>query len=196
MTDLYRHYDNSGCLLYVGVSLNVFQRHKQHKVHAHWIDDVSRVDVEKFSSRQEALAAERLAIRTENPKHNLQRQKPQKTLKEGLADEPIELIDWKGAKVSKKFLETDFSWPLSDTHLEVLFLFWDSAPLKTNKQRLAAVQEKYPHFSMSEYYKLRTRYLEWVRKQNNAERVEAVKEHYPKFNQAAYYKFIRGRDGS
>lgn len=72
---LYRHYDASNTLLYVGVSLNALVRLQQHKV-SHWFDDITRVDIQKFASREEVLEAERVAITSENPVHNISRPKP------------------------------------------------------------------------------------------------------------------------
>lgn len=69
-TALYRHFDGQGCLLYVGVSLNALQRLSEHR-YSYWIDRVARVDIERFPSREAALAAEREAIRIEKPLHNI-----------------------------------------------------------------------------------------------------------------------------
>jgi len=85
---LYRHYDAANTLLYVGVSLNALLRLQQHKT-SHWFDDITRVDIQKFASRQEVLEAERVAITSEHPVHNIKRPKPKsaKAIKaEKLAD--------------------------------------------------------------------------------------------------------------
>lgn len=68
-TALYRHYDSSGSLLYIGVSLSAINRLKQHQASA-WIYTVSRVEIEYFSNRNEALYAEEVAIKLEKPKFN------------------------------------------------------------------------------------------------------------------------------
>ena len=68
---LYRHFDERGNLLYVGVSLSTIQRLSQHKHQSHWFNSISQVTIEQFSSREEALNAERTAIQKEEPLHNL-----------------------------------------------------------------------------------------------------------------------------
>jgi hypothetical protein len=70
-TELYRHYDASGALLYVGISLSAIERLRQHRATAEWFDQIARIDVEVFPSRKEAVAAERHAVRTEKPKYNI-----------------------------------------------------------------------------------------------------------------------------
>lgn len=67
---LYRHFDAAGNLLYVGISLSTVDRLGQHACNAHWFQRISRIDVEKFGTRQEAEAAEREAIRKERPLYN------------------------------------------------------------------------------------------------------------------------------
>ena len=73
MNYLYRHFDSQGKLLYVGVSLSFLQRLGQHKENSHWFSLISRVEIESFPSRSEALSAERQAIRSEDPAYNVQR---------------------------------------------------------------------------------------------------------------------------
>lgn len=72
-TDLYRHFDSKGVLLYVGISLYAIHRLSQHKKTAHWFEDLVRVDIEKFPSRRLASWAEYNAIQNENPLWNIQR---------------------------------------------------------------------------------------------------------------------------
>jgi len=69
-TALYRHFDANGELLYVGISLSAIQRLSQHKTASPWFKEISRVEIEWHPTRKEALAVEKLAIVTENPKHN------------------------------------------------------------------------------------------------------------------------------
>jgi len=76
MTDLYRHFDSQGALLYVGVSKSALVRLGQHKEHAHWFDRITQVTIEKHPSRAAALEAERIAIHVENPLCNVQRRPP------------------------------------------------------------------------------------------------------------------------
>lgn len=70
-TAMYRHFNAAGKLLYVGISLSAVQRLAQHRHTAHWFDDIRRVEVEWFISREDALAAEASAIRTEAPVCNI-----------------------------------------------------------------------------------------------------------------------------
>lgn len=71
-TTLYRHFDAAGHLLYVGVSVDVYMRTHQHN-RSHWAAGVARIDVEEFPDRKSALSAEKKAIRTEHPLHNIRR---------------------------------------------------------------------------------------------------------------------------
>jgi hypothetical protein len=73
MTDLYRHYDDQGKLLYVGVSKSTLIRLGRHEANAHWYERISQIKIEKHPSREAALEAERKAIQTENPLCNIQR---------------------------------------------------------------------------------------------------------------------------
>jgi predicted GIY-YIG superfamily endonuclease len=70
-TQLYRHFDKNGFLLYVGVSMSAIKRLSEHKNKSAWFKDIARVDVENFETRKSALVAESLAIRNEKPKHNV-----------------------------------------------------------------------------------------------------------------------------
>ena len=70
-THLYRHFDKAGDLLYVGISINALARLKQHNEVSSWISSIARVDIERFSTRQAAIVAEREAILSEKPKFNV-----------------------------------------------------------------------------------------------------------------------------
>jgi hypothetical protein len=67
---LYRHYHPSGDLLYVGISLEPLRRQERHTKAAPWRNMIARILIEPFETREEALAAEELAIRNEFPKFN------------------------------------------------------------------------------------------------------------------------------
>jgi hypothetical protein len=69
-TTLYRHFDGDGRLLYVGISLNAIIRLAAHRA-SPWFDEIARVEIERFPSREVALAAERAAIRDEKPECNV-----------------------------------------------------------------------------------------------------------------------------
>jgi predicted DNA-binding transcriptional regulator AlpA len=70
-TCLYRHFDSSGALLYVGISLNALVRMSRHSRDSRWFDRVATITVERFPTRQEALLAERKAVATEKPPFNV-----------------------------------------------------------------------------------------------------------------------------
>lgn len=78
-TALYRHFDQAGSLLYVGVSLSWPARTKAHAGRAKWFERVARVDLEYFPTREEALAAERSAIESEGPQFNIIYNRPGRT---------------------------------------------------------------------------------------------------------------------
>lgn len=70
-TDLYRHFDADGALLYVGISLSALGRLQAHKSGSHWSSKIASVTIESFATREEALRAEKEAIRTERPRFNI-----------------------------------------------------------------------------------------------------------------------------
>ena len=70
-TQLYRHFDESRNLLYVGISLSTFNRLSQHRDHSDWFKSITNVTIEHFPTREEAMAAERQSIKSENPKFNI-----------------------------------------------------------------------------------------------------------------------------
>lgn len=71
MTTLYRAFDAEGRLLYVGISGNVFLRFTEHEANAAWTAHAVRIELEHYSTREAALAAEAEAIRTEDPVWNM-----------------------------------------------------------------------------------------------------------------------------
>jgi hypothetical protein len=66
-TQLYRHYDADGSLLYVGISIDAGPRLKKHP----WAKAVARSEITVFQTREDAAAAETKAIRAEHPKFNV-----------------------------------------------------------------------------------------------------------------------------
>lgn len=70
-TQLYRHWDKEGNLLYVGISYNTLARLKQHKRDSQWQQLVTTITIENFATRKEAEAAEFKAIRIERPIYNV-----------------------------------------------------------------------------------------------------------------------------
>jgi predicted GIY-YIG superfamily endonuclease len=71
-TDLYRVYDHTQRLLYVGISYDSGARLQQHLRTQPWADQVHQVIVKRYPSRPAARAAERRAIRREGPIFNRQ----------------------------------------------------------------------------------------------------------------------------
>jgi predicted GIY-YIG superfamily endonuclease len=68
---LYRAFDAKGQLLYVGITMNPGSRFAQHSEKKPWWVDVADIRVEQFASRDEVLTAEREAIKSELPLHNV-----------------------------------------------------------------------------------------------------------------------------
>ena len=68
---LYRFYDRSDVLLYVGITVDPGARFKKHGGDKSWWGQVDRIGIEHFATRKEALEAERKAIKEEQPLHNV-----------------------------------------------------------------------------------------------------------------------------
>lgn len=68
---LYRFYDREYTLLYVGITSSLGHRLGQHEASKPWWGEVSTVDVEHFSTREELELAEIRAIKLESPTHNV-----------------------------------------------------------------------------------------------------------------------------
>ncbi|GGX40372.1 GIY-YIG nuclease family protein [Streptomyces noursei] len=80
-TALYRLYDASDRLLYVGISADPEKRWKGHSVYSsRWWKHVAKRVVEWHDDRYLALAHEYLAILRERPVHNRRRTPPHTTL--------------------------------------------------------------------------------------------------------------------
>lgn len=75
-TELYRHFDSSGRLLYVGISLSTPQRLQQHMRGSKWAAEIERVEIERFPSRRDAIGAEIKAIISEKPLWNVAHNQP------------------------------------------------------------------------------------------------------------------------
>jgi GIY-YIG catalytic domain len=68
---LYRFYDRSDHLLYVGITNNPAARFKQHEHGKDWWNQVASITLEQHASRQALMDAERAAIIAERPAHNV-----------------------------------------------------------------------------------------------------------------------------
>jgi hypothetical protein len=73
--DLYRVYDASGDLLYVGIAVNVFNRMRGHRREAAWWPLADTGTVERYPKRFDAQRAESRAIRSEHPKFNVRNER-------------------------------------------------------------------------------------------------------------------------
>lgn len=69
-TELYRHFNSDGKLLYVGVSISAVERLRQHRQSAAWFFDIATITIEKCDTREDALARELIAIKGEAPLFN------------------------------------------------------------------------------------------------------------------------------
>jgi hypothetical protein len=75
-TTLYRFFDKDNRLLYVGISSRGPSRWKEHERNRDWWHDVTSSTMQTFTSRQDALRAEREAIKSERPVYNKMHNKP------------------------------------------------------------------------------------------------------------------------
>jgi hypothetical protein len=69
-TQLYRHYDKEGRLLYIGLSYSAWRRLVDHAIHSPWFQHIAVVTIETLPNRAAAIEAEREAIRVEKPLMN------------------------------------------------------------------------------------------------------------------------------
>lgn len=72
---LYRMFDRDGRLLYVGITLDVAQRFKEHKVVKSWWSEIASITLEHHETRHDVEAAEAAAIAAEQPLFNVQRRR-------------------------------------------------------------------------------------------------------------------------
>jgi excinuclease UvrABC nuclease subunit len=71
-TALYRYFDRQGELLYIGISKTPIIRLSTHQCQKNWEFDIASITIAYFETRPRAVNAERLAIRAENPRYNIQ----------------------------------------------------------------------------------------------------------------------------
>lgn len=69
-TTLYRFFDKDDVLLYVGVTQQAWWRWQTHRASTNWWTSTHHVTLEHFEYREQALAAEKHAIKTERPVFN------------------------------------------------------------------------------------------------------------------------------
>jgi predicted GIY-YIG superfamily endonuclease len=68
---LYRMWDEQGQLLYVGITLNLVSRFRDHEVSKAWWGEVATITLAAFQDRESVESAEREAIINENPRYNI-----------------------------------------------------------------------------------------------------------------------------
>jgi hypothetical protein len=68
---LYRCFDSYGRLLYVGITHDFTKRRREHRARSAWWPQVARVSTVIYPLRNQALVAERIAVRTELPVYNV-----------------------------------------------------------------------------------------------------------------------------
>jgi predicted GIY-YIG superfamily endonuclease len=68
---LYRFFDQSGELLYVGITMDLPARMGNHRRDKPWWTDAAWIGIEHFDNRAAALEAERMAIKAETPRYNV-----------------------------------------------------------------------------------------------------------------------------
>lgn len=70
--EVYRHFDADGALLYVGMGWSSLARlMRGHRKQSHWFDQIARIEIERFPTREAAYKAEWDAIVKEKPRYNL-----------------------------------------------------------------------------------------------------------------------------
>lgn len=67
---VYRFYDATGRLLYVGCTKDFANRERAHRAGSSWFADVAHVAVTSFADQSDALDEELRALREESPLHN------------------------------------------------------------------------------------------------------------------------------
>lgn len=85
---VYRAFDAEGALLYVGASTRLGARLDSHRYGKTWWREVARIELAHFPDSATALAAEREAIRTERPAHNVA------TVSAAEMTQPLQAIAW------------------------------------------------------------------------------------------------------
>lgn len=88
MTTLYRLYARGGVLLYIGIANRVTRRLAEHARDKPWWPEVVNLTFETHPDRATAEAAERSAIRSECPRHNI----VHATVR--VDPQPVATIDW------------------------------------------------------------------------------------------------------
>ena len=114
-TALYRHYDASGALLYVGVTRNPARRLGDHLNGAFWGKMSASVAIEWHESRDAAVKAEWRAIHAENPLFNIRRETAEPSAKDGVTAKTRSVFGaWlRNAGLKQKKVAADFGFSTS-----------------------------------------------------------------------------------
>lgn len=72
METLYRLFDHTNQLLYVGISSKWYERLHAHQKNQPWWGEVATVRLQRYETRDMLVDAEKVAIKTERPLHNKQ----------------------------------------------------------------------------------------------------------------------------
>lgn len=96
---LYRFYDSTGGLLYIGITSDPGARFGQHRGDKPWWTEVANIGIEQFSDRASVLTAERAAIVAERPRYNIIHNRPSslgtaRIVPEVERESPIQIGDW------------------------------------------------------------------------------------------------------
>jgi hypothetical protein len=119
LTQLYRHFDKNGQLLYVGVSLSTVVRLSQHREYSKWYDQIANVTIQNYNTREEALEAETQAIKNENPKYNIKKTKIKEKLIEQNTRIIKERIEESKKDIMKRAVNFDMIYTVEDLEREL-----------------------------------------------------------------------------
>lgn len=100
-TALYRLFNTTGELLYVGVTNNLDVRYGAHATEKPWWHEVAERKVVWFESRDEALATETRAINDEKPRYNILGTPRHRELSGGRRDVDIMAVPWIADTISR-----------------------------------------------------------------------------------------------
>lgn len=140
-TQLYRHFDEDNKLLYVGISLSTFNRLSQHKDHSDWFKKIKNVTIEHFQTREEAMAAERNAIKSENPKFNIAMRKTMAEIEKEQKEQNklIQLAIAEKSKLTQRYVEHRLAYHLDDVRV-MLSMTKDELNRHVSQGRLSTFQ--------------------------------------------------------
>lgn len=89
---VYRHYDSSGDLLYVGITYHLKSRTAKHRSSSHWASAIDRIEYELLPDRKIASDIERWAVANMRPRFNIQYTSEASKLKAAGLGTPDQLV--------------------------------------------------------------------------------------------------------